>query len=50
MIWTTTLWTLPANHAIAYCLEMAYVVLEVLFFTDDSTGIGEYKILHQLPG
>jgi isoleucyl-tRNA synthetase len=38
VIWTTTPWTLPANRATAYCLETAYVVLEVLFVTDDSTA------------
>jgi isoleucyl-tRNA synthetase len=35
VIWTITAWTLPANRAIAYCLETAYVVLEVIFVTDE---------------
>ena len=37
VIWTITAWTRSANRAIAYCLETAYVVLEVIFVTDEGT-------------
>jgi isoleucyl-tRNA synthetase len=38
VISTIAAWTLSANRAIAYCLETAYVVLEVIFVTDESTA------------
>jgi isoleucyl-tRNA synthetase len=37
VISTIAAWTLSANRAIAYCLETAYVVLEVIFVTDEGT-------------
>jgi isoleucyl-tRNA synthetase len=41
VIWTTTPWTIPVNQAIAYGLEVEYVLLEVLGSTSMKAPVGE---------
>ncbi|MBF0248465.1 MAG: isoleucine--tRNA ligase, partial [Alphaproteobacteria bacterium] len=36
VIWTTTPWTIPANRAVAYGMDIAYVALEVTKISDTS--------------